>query len=114
MASDPAPTRVGHVAGTLRGIVRRHIDAMRDDRFEHPAATDLLRQYREYGYGMIRMLVAYHDAHGITDRACLMLAVELEAAYREAVKRARAAALAGVGRVRGGTRWRSGRRQGRL
>jgi hypothetical protein len=102
----------GDVAGMLRGLVRRHIDALRRDRFEHPAATDLLRQYREYGYGMIQMLAAVHELHGGTPGECVTLAHELEAAYGEAVKRVAASGRNGASPARRGRRWRSGLRRG--
>jgi hypothetical protein len=104
----------GGVGSTLIGLVRRHIDALRRDPFDHPAAADLLRQYREYGYGMIRMIAAVHELHGGTPDECATLAVELEAAYREAVKRVEAAGSGrdGATLARSGARWRKGLQRG--
>lgn len=111
---DSSAMSAHRIASTLLANVRRHIERLRQDPLDHPASKDILRQYREYGLGMIRMLTAYHELCGIVDRECLPLAAELEEAYREAIQRV-SASKANADRERGrrgGPRWRRGLQRG--
>ncbi|MBU3727980.1 MAG: hypothetical protein FGM37_01860 [Phycisphaerales bacterium] len=71
----------------LVDIARRHVEQLRRDNCVHSPGLDLLRQYRDYGFGLLGMLAGYCDATGVTCRDCLTLAIELQAAIEDAGRR---------------------------
>ena len=86
----------------LVDIVHRHIEKVRCHDAAHSPSFDLLRQYRDYGFGLVGMLAGYCDATGAKCGDCLRLALELQAAVDDASVRrsARRDAPYRVGRYR--------------
>ena len=73
----------------LVGIVRRHIDQLRYGDQTCAPTFDMLRQYRDYGFGLLGMLAGYCDATGVKCAECVRLALELQAAIDDVGKRSR-------------------------
>lgn len=105
---------IDDVAAALLATVRGHIERIRREPLDHRVSPNTLRQHREYGLGMIRMLAEYHDIRGIGGQDCLLLAVELDEACQEAIRRASVAHANADGdnRRRSGSRWRKGLQRG--
>ena len=71
----------------LEGVIRRHIERLQMEEVSHPRSAYLLRQYRDYGYGLIGMLAAYCDEVGVACPSCIELALKLQQAMADAVMR---------------------------
>lgn len=88
-ADDPGPdVQRSHVAiEVLVRVIRRHIERLREDELSRVQSVSRLRQYRDYGYGLIGALSAYCDEVGVTCPACVELALELQEAIADAAER---------------------------
>jgi hypothetical protein len=71
----------------LVDIAHRHIEKVRCHDAVYSPSLDLLRQYRDYGFGLVGMLAGYCDATGVKCGDCLRLALELQAAVDDASAR---------------------------
>jgi hypothetical protein len=88
-ADDPGPdVQRSHVAiEVLVRVIRRHIERLRTKEIAQSRSAGFLRQYRDYGYGLIGALSAYCDEVGVTCPACVELALELQEAIADATER---------------------------
>ena len=115
-ATGQGPKAAYDIAHLLKAVVKDHIEQLRKESLAHPMSADMYRQHRESGFGMIRMLAAYHDTHRIADRECVLLALELQEACRQAMERLGTAYAPDTGNTgkprQRGPRWRKGVQRG--